>query len=520
VAAALLVAGLALAVYLATAAPTVMWGDSGELQTVALRGGIGHPSGYPTFILLGRVFARLVPGDPAHRITVMSALFGGTAVLAFGLLLAELGLTAAGVWAGTMLWAASFTLWWSAIRCEVYTLAITCFLFGLAAALRALRGGSGREATLAACLMGLTLTTHLAFATAALLVLAMLAWRTAPGRGRGVAGWAGLALGFVAGLLPILYLAYADPRTEATNYLKYTVDLAAHQFGLTPETFHTPWQRISWIALGAEAPRAEFLRHPRQVAGNVQDLLGYTFLFDYGPLALIPLALGLRARLRRPRAADLLLAGILATSFAFGVVSVTRRMLPIFTLGYVLGVATFVAIGLDRLLARLPARALPRTLAALAAFALIAPLPHALRVQACHRPIGPRAFQVVEEGPPRIASFLPRLDRYREPREAGERCLSAIPPGSFVTGRWNATRGLVYLQQVEGRRPDLTLDSFYYPWHLERMRRWQESHDVRQRPFVAVDPIPELRACLDRADSVRISPELTLYVQRTPLRLP
>ena len=102
-AAALAAAVLSLVVYLATAAPTVMLGDSGELQTVALLGGVGHPSGYPTFIMLGHVFGRLVPGDPAHRITVMSAVFGGLGVLFFGLLLAELGLSAAGVLAGTLL---------------------------------------------------------------------------------------------------------------------------------------------------------------------------------------------------------------------------------------------------------------------------------------------------------------------------------------------------------------------------------------------------------------------------------
>lgn len=519
-AAALATAALSLAVYLVTAAPTVMWGDSGELQTVALRGGIGHPSGYPTFILLGHLFGWLVPGDPAHRITVMSAVFGGVAVLGFGLLLADLGLSAAGVLGGALLFGASFTVWWAAIRCEVYTLAIACFLLSLGVTLRALRSGAWRDAAGAAFLLGLTLTTHMAYTPAVLAVMGVLAWRTGPWHGRGGAGWTGLAAGFVAGLLPILYLVYADPRTEATNYLKYTVDLRAHQFGLTPETFRTPWQRISWIALGREAERATSLANPRGMIRNIVDQLGYTFMFEAGPLALVPLAVGLRTRLRRPQTMDLLLAGIMVLSFGFVIMSNDKRMLPIFTLPYSLMVATFVAIGLDRLLVRTAARPLPRLLAALAAFGLIAPLPHALRVHAVRHPIGPRAWKVVEEGPPTIDSFIPRLDHFRAPREIGERCLRVIPPGAFVAGRWDTIQALVYLQQVEGKRPDLTFDSFYYPWHLARMQRWQERYDLRERPFVMVGMVAKLRPHLDRADSVRIDAGPTLYIQRTPIRLP
>ena len=519
-AAAIAVAALSLMVYLATAAPTVMWGDSGELQTVALRGGLGHPSGYPTFILLGHLFGRLVPGDPAHRITVMSAFFGGGAVLAFGLFLAGLGLSAAGVLGGALLFGASFTVWWAAIRCEVYTLAIACFLLSLGATLRALRSGAWRDAAGAAFLLGLTLTTHMAYTPAALAVMGVLAWRTGPWRGRGVAGWVGLGAGFVAGLLPILYLVYADPRTDATNYLKYTVDLPSHQFGLTPETFRTPWQRITWLVLGREAEGATNLGNLRGVASNIINQLGYTFLFEAGPLALVPLAVGLWARLKRPQTMDLLLAGILVASLGFVAMSNDMRMLPIFTLPYSLMVATFVAIGLDQLLLRAVTRPLPRLLAALAAFGLIASLPHALRVHAIRHPIGPRAWQVTEEGPPRIESFIPRLDHFRAPREIGERCLRAIPHGAFVAARWDTIQPLIYLQQVEGKRPDLTFDSFYYPWHLERMRRWQEKYDLRERPFVMVGMVKKLRPHLDLADSVRIEAGPYIYIQRTPIRLP
>lgn len=42
--------------YLHGANPTVLYGDSAEIQAVANLGGVAHPSGYPTYILLGQLF--------------------------------------------------------------------------------------------------------------------------------------------------------------------------------------------------------------------------------------------------------------------------------------------------------------------------------------------------------------------------------------------------------------------------------------------------------------------------------
>ena len=58
-AAAAVAAGLAL--YLPTLARHVGFIDRGELAAVAATLGIAHPTGYPTFTLLGRVVAWLAP---------------------------------------------------------------------------------------------------------------------------------------------------------------------------------------------------------------------------------------------------------------------------------------------------------------------------------------------------------------------------------------------------------------------------------------------------------------------------
>src|SRR5579859_4626763 len=83
---ALLPAGLALVLYLATCSPTINFLDSGELTTVAWTLGIAHPPGYPLYTLISSAFIQLPLGPPAWRMNLLSALFAAGAVgLFYGL---------------------------------------------------------------------------------------------------------------------------------------------------------------------------------------------------------------------------------------------------------------------------------------------------------------------------------------------------------------------------------------------------------------------------------------------------
>jgi hypothetical protein len=64
-----------LSVYLLTLAPTVQFIDSGELAVVCKTLGIAHPTGYPLYTLLGRLFSLLPSGDIIFRVSQMSLLF-------------------------------------------------------------------------------------------------------------------------------------------------------------------------------------------------------------------------------------------------------------------------------------------------------------------------------------------------------------------------------------------------------------------------------------------------------------
>jgi hypothetical protein len=62
-------------VYFKTLAPTVSWIDSGELATACFSLGIAHPTGYPVYTLIGRLFSLLPLGSPVQNLNLLSLFF-------------------------------------------------------------------------------------------------------------------------------------------------------------------------------------------------------------------------------------------------------------------------------------------------------------------------------------------------------------------------------------------------------------------------------------------------------------
>jgi hypothetical protein len=67
----------ALTLYASTAAPSLTWRhagtDGGDLITAAVTNGVPHPPGYPLYVALGQVTARMPVGDVAYRLNLLSA---------------------------------------------------------------------------------------------------------------------------------------------------------------------------------------------------------------------------------------------------------------------------------------------------------------------------------------------------------------------------------------------------------------------------------------------------------------
>ena len=188
---------VALAVYAPTVARDLTWAnaatDGGDLITASYTLGIPHPPGYPTYVLLGKLFSLMPLGTVAFRYNLFSAV---CAAAAAGLLAAAIRVQ----WgarvpptkaAAAALFFAFLPLVWSqAVVAEVYSLNLLLVAAFLLLAARGRVLGSG-------LLLGLALTAH---PTSLLLLPAALL-----GAGR---AWPRLLAGMVGGLLPLLLLPW------------------------------------------------------------------------------------------------------------------------------------------------------------------------------------------------------------------------------------------------------------------------------------------------------------------------
>lgn len=126
-----LVLALSLAgVYLNSMAPGLTWAntgyDGGDLITAAATGGVAHPTGYPTYLLLARLFQLLPIETLAFRTNLMSAICAITTVLIVYDLVVRFSSGSKYAWVAGLISAYAFglspLLWSQAVITEVYTL--------------------------------------------------------------------------------------------------------------------------------------------------------------------------------------------------------------------------------------------------------------------------------------------------------------------------------------------------------------------------------------------------------------
>jgi hypothetical protein len=171
-----LVGLLTLGLYLHTLLPSIGEADTLEFQVVAANLGVAHPTGYPLYILLGKLFTWLPLKNVAWRVNLSAATFAAAAAVALYGIVHRLTDRPLLSLLSALAFAFSHTFWSQAVMAEVYTLhnLLVAVILGLL-----LRGrtegdarGAGRARRWQAImfLTGLSLTNHL---TTALLVPAL-----------------------------------------------------------------------------------------------------------------------------------------------------------------------------------------------------------------------------------------------------------------------------------------------------------------------------------------------------------
>lgn len=156
---------LSLFVYAATLCPTVSnRGDAGELAAASHLLGIGHPSGYPLFMMIGKLFEHIPVGSLIVRFNLISAVFGALTVAVVFLVTRLLTKSPTAPVLASLIFAFSPSFWGQAEFAEVYTLNAFFFASVLYAALRWHQCADERWLFVGALMFGLGLTNHMTIA--------------------------------------------------------------------------------------------------------------------------------------------------------------------------------------------------------------------------------------------------------------------------------------------------------------------------------------------------------------------
>ena len=250
---AVVVIGLALLVYGRTLTPGLLAGDGGEFQTLTYLWGHSHPTGYPVYLTLARLFALLPTGGLAYRVNLFSAVMAALAVAGVyvnGRLLSRYRLIPL---AGALIFTLSPTFWSQAIIAEVYTAGAAFFVWIVAALLWWHATGSRRALFAAGLLGGLSLGVHM---SVALLAPVMGLFLLLPSRESRewrletrplISTLQSPLLGAATGLaLTILLFLLMDWNNPTASYFTSVIEPSRSAWGLAANRIDGSFERLFW----------------------------------------------------------------------------------------------------------------------------------------------------------------------------------------------------------------------------------------------------------------------------------
>ena len=240
----ILIAGLigiaALALYVRTLAPSLLWGDSAEFQTLSYTLGMTHPSGYMTQIMLGKLFTYIPAGNIAYRVNLMSAFFAALAVAETYLIVRRLEGWRISALSASILLTLTEGFWWRALLAESYAPAAGMLATVWLSVLLWRRTGKWGYLFLAGLAGGLSLGVHSTVVMTALSAFVLMALTTRR-REEWFAAAGGALLGAIITFGFFLYLDANDPPSSIYNTV-FRTNLSA--FGLSADEFDTPLKRF------------------------------------------------------------------------------------------------------------------------------------------------------------------------------------------------------------------------------------------------------------------------------------
>jgi hypothetical protein len=456
-----------LIVYLALAPSFITDGDNAEFSTLSVTGGVGHPPGYPAYVLYLRLFSWL-PGAGAHAASLATALLGAATAFVLHQACRAWGARPGAASIAVAIVSASPVVIRLHTAAEVFAMndLVVALVIWLAATHGPLRGG--RRAFVLALVAGLGLANHHTCVLVAPVGILGLVRGIREAESKGAAIGAALG-GLVLGLSPYLYLLIAPSTAASWGNPSTLSELLAH------------FTRKDYGGIGAFSP----VPGDTDVGANIEALLRTLGRAWFWVPAGLALAVFVVRSFRRfdegePRwgwamlAVSFLLAGpILIARFNVAPVGIGLFICQRFHLLAIVMLTVPAAFGFDAILSRLGARVdvpllrrpLVRESVAVALFAAAAgaSLPHVLET---HSP-------AVEKG---VANIL-----------------KSLPENAVVLGTADdLVFGARYLQEVRGVRRDVDVIAWpmtTMPWYRQRFA----ARGVPIDPYAPGEGVPSLR---------------------------
>lgn len=435
-----------------TLAPTVLWGDDAYFQRTAFTGELrADGGGHWLWLQFARLFSQLPLGDIAYRSNLLSAIAASGTIFVLYAAAREAGLRRDGATVTVLSLAVGHTFWMHAVRAEVYTLftlfvALHIWLWarwrkrdpeqddtrGLLQGPRPLYAG--------AALFGLTLLAHqMAIFLApgwSLLVLA----HSKIMRRRQLAKTTAL---FILGLAPFFAVVYVQIMAVAKVSWLQAI-------------------RLYFTHAGSDFGPSLLNFSLASLPGDTSDWLAFTGLQFSSPVLLF-VVWGIYEKLKR-RPSPFWVA-LLVFYFVDVLFAISYRVNDryVFLLPGYVALAMFGGAGWQLARREISSRWtwMAKKRAALAVVLILTVTPIstyylASRAMAA-RDINPMGIRTLPGRDPNHFFLWPGKDDHFGAREYGEQTLAALPHAATLLADHTPFETLRYLQDVEGKRPDVRI---------------------------------------------------------------
>jgi len=444
---------LALAAYVRTLAPDILYGDSAEFQCLAYTLGVTHSTGYPTYLFLSRLVGFLPISNPAWRISLFSAICAAITVGGVYLLAHSFTRSRVGAALGALALGVSYTFWSQAVIAEVYTPAMAFLVIVMVLLFRWQAEPRKRNISLlaAALLAGIGFGVHASVWLVAPPAVALVLWTLRVQKASRSEWLRSLSAGFTgaaAGLLIFLAAFLVTDRLNSpTSFIRTTLEPSQVFWNLEPEDFGSPLKHLKMTVISAQWGNALFPGGDFSFMAELKNFYDRLVHLEFPPLVLIFGLFGAAMMvLTRPARGTFIILAFLFSLFFILNYRVGDKY--VFYLPLYIPLAIAVGTGIGTVLAWVHQQLEPATGRSPWFLYL---LPVLLFITMVLQPSAAVRWQALRSG---LADFVTEnyvfpVGNLNEPRFMAQRRLAGVEEDAVFVMDWRAMYTTAYLAHVE-----------------------------------------------------------------------